>query len=118
MQRTKKYIRKYMNGLIEIENEDSKIMIAASGTAVSQSREAIRALKDEGIEVGLIKVKSIRPFPETEIQEATKNAEFIIIPEFNAGGWLAREIKASIDNNSRVIGGPKYLAVCLCPKLL
>lgn len=115
-QRAKKYIRKYMNGLIEVENEDSKIMIAASGTAVSQSREAIRALKDEGIEVGLIKVKSIRPFPEIEIQEATQNAEFIIVPEFNAGGWLAREIKASIDNNIRVIGGPRVFGGMPMPK--
>ena len=69
-----------MNGLIEVENEDSKIMIAASGTAVSQSREAIRALKDEGIEVGLIKVKSIRPFPEIEIKKLPKMLNLSLSP--------------------------------------
>ena len=33
--------------MIEVTNPDAKILIAASGTAVSQSREAIRALEEE-----------------------------------------------------------------------
>jgi pyruvate ferredoxin oxidoreductase alpha subunit len=115
-QRAKKYINRYMNGLIEVENPKAKILIVASGTAVSQSREAIRVLQDEGMDIGLIKVKSIRPFPENEIKEATENAEIIIVPEFNAGGWLAREIKASLDNNSRVISAPKVFGGMPMPK--
>ena len=63
-------------------------------------------LEEEGIRVGLVKVKTLRPWPVDEIREATKHAKHIIIPEFNVAGWLAREVKASIPNNERVHAGP------------
>ncbi|MDG5814554.1 transketolase C-terminal domain-containing protein [Chitinispirillales bacterium ANBcel5] len=115
-ERARKHIKHYLGGLIETENKDAEILIVASGTAVSQSREAIKALREEGIDAGLVKVKSIRPFPEAEIREVTKDASLILVPEFNAGGWLAREVKASIDNNSRVVAGPRVFGGMTMPK--
>lgn len=117
-ERARKYIDLYMQGLITVENPRAKIMLVASGTAVSQSREALRIFQEEGIDVGLIKVKSIRPFPAAEIQSATQDAEIIIVPEFNPGGWLAREIKACLDHNSRVIAGPRVFGGMTMPKEL
>lgn len=114
-ERARKHIERYMNGLVDVEDGDAKVLIVASGTAVSQSREAIRALREEGISVGLIKVKSIRPFPEEEIRQATDAADLIIVPEFNAGGWLAREVKAAIDRNRRVIGAPRVFGGMTMP---
>jgi pyruvate ferredoxin oxidoreductase alpha subunit len=58
------------------------------------------------MKVGLVKIKTLRPFPFKEIREATKNAKWIFIPEFNIIGWLGQEIKACIPNNERVIAGP------------
>lgn len=114
-ERARKHINKYLGGLMEVENPDAKIFIVASGTAVSQSREAIKILHEEGIETGLIKIKSIRPFPHQELIAATANAELIIVPEFNAGGWLAREIKATLDHNSRVVAGPRVFGGMTMP---
>ncbi|MFP4163497.1 MAG: transketolase C-terminal domain-containing protein [Chitinispirillaceae bacterium] len=115
-QRARKHIKHFLGGLIETENADADILIVASGTAVSQSREAIRAMREEGMDVGLVKVKSIRPFPEKEIQEVTAGASLIVVPEFNAGGWLAREVKAAIDNSSRVVAGPRVFGGMPMPK--
>ncbi|MEW6324521.1 MAG: transketolase C-terminal domain-containing protein [Nitrospirota bacterium] len=105
-ERARKHTIPLLNGLIDTENIENDILLLASGTAVSQSREAIRLLADEGINVGLVKVKSIRPFPYEEIREATKHAKHIFVPEFNVVGWLAREVRAAIPNNHRVIAGP------------
>jgi pyruvate ferredoxin oxidoreductase alpha subunit len=113
--RARKHISRYLNGLLEVENPHAKVFIAASGTAVSQSREALRVLKDQGIDVGLIKFKSIRPFPVEELEKATAQAELIVIPEFNAGGWLAREVKAALDHNSRVVAGPRVFGGMTLP---
>ncbi|MHB8172552.1 MAG: transketolase C-terminal domain-containing protein [Thermincolia bacterium] len=113
--RARKYINRYLGGLLEVENPEARIFIAASGTAVSQSREALRVLHQEGIEAGLIKIKSIRPFPTEEMVEATANADLIVVPEFNAGGWLAREIKATLDHNSRVMAGPRVFGGMTMP---
>jgi len=116
--RARKYIKRYLGGLLEVENPDAKIFIAASGTAVSQGREALQALQAAGLSVGLIKIKSIRPFPEAEIVAATEKAELIVVPEFNAGGWLAREIKAAISDNQRVVAGPRVFGGMTMPKEL
>jgi pyruvate ferredoxin oxidoreductase alpha subunit len=106
-ERSRRHLRHYLGGLLEVENPQAKILIAASGTAVSQSREALRLLQAEGIDAGLIKIKSIRPFPEEELAEATAHADLIVVPEFNAGGWLGREIKAALDNNRRAVCSPR-----------
>ncbi len=106
VERSRKHSIYWLDGLIETENTDAEVIIVASGTAVSQGREAIRLLEDEGIRVGLVKVKTLRPWPGEEIREATKNAKHIIVPEFNVTGWLAREIKATIPNSDRVVAAP------------
>jgi pyruvate ferredoxin oxidoreductase alpha subunit len=82
-------------------------MIVASGAAVSQSREAVRQAIEQGVDVGLLKVKSLRPFPHQEIIEALDHADRIIIPEFNYPGWLAKEVKNVIPRTERVISGPR-----------
>jgi len=106
VERSRKHTIPLLNGLIDVENIDREILILGSGTAVSQGREAIRLLEEEGIKVGLVKVKTIRPFPTEEIKEAVKNAKHIFIPEFNMAGWLAKEVKAILNDNDRVICGP------------
>ena len=116
--RARKHIQHFMGGLLEIENPTAKILLVASGTAVSQCREALRLLQTEGIDAGLIKIKSIRPFPEQEIREATAHAEHIIVPEFNAGGWLAREVKATLNHNDRVVAGPRVFGGMSMPPWL
>lgn len=105
-ERSRKHTIPLIGGLIETENTDADILVVASGTAVSQGREAIRLLADEGIRVGLVKVKSLRPFPFEELREATKNAKHIFVPEFNVIGWLAQELKAALPNNHRIVSGP------------
>lgn len=106
VERSRKHTIPLLGGLIDEHNTDREILIIGSGTAVSQSREAIRLLEEDGIKVGLIKIKTIRPFPYEEIKKATKNAKHIFVPEFNVAGWLAREIKATIPDNERVYTGP------------
>ncbi len=105
-ERSRKHASTLLGGLIDTENIDAEILIVSSGTAVSQGREAIRLMEAEGIKVGLVKVKTIRPFPTEEIRQATKHAKWIIVPEFNVVGWMAREISAVVERNDRVVAGP------------
>jgi len=105
--RAMKYIYKYLGGPIEVVNPDAEVFIVASGCAAAQGREAVRYAQMEGLNVGLVKVKSIRPFPEKEIKEVLKKAEAVIVPEHNIVGWLAKEVKAAIPDNEKVIGGPR-----------
>lgn len=105
--RAMKYIYEYLGGPIEVQNPEADVFVVASGCAAAQAREAWRYAREDGLSVGLIKVKAIRPFPAAEIVEATKNAKALIVPEHNIVGWLATEVKASIPNGGIVVGGPR-----------
>ncbi|MBU2437167.1 MAG: ferredoxin oxidoreductase, partial [Candidatus Omnitrophica bacterium] len=114
-ERARKHINRYLGGLIETENEDADILFMTSGTAASQARAAIIELEKEGIKVGLVKIKSLRPFPTEDIRRIAKNKKAIIVPEFNITGWLAREIKAVVEDNSKVIGAPRVFGGMTMP---
>jgi len=105
--RAMKYIYEYLGGPIEVQNPEADVFVVASGCAAAQAREAWRYAQEDGLSVGLIKVRAIRPFPVDEIKEAVKNAKALIVPEHNIIGWLAKEVKASIPNGGIVVEGPR-----------
>jgi len=70
----KAFGRSYGNGLIElIEMKDAKYALLANGTSVGTARVVVEELRKKGKKVGLIKLKSFRPFPAEEIRKACKN---------------------------------------------
>jgi pyruvate ferredoxin oxidoreductase alpha subunit len=113
VERSAKYFDKYLGGLIEVVNPDAEEFIVASGCAVSQAREAVRQEGEQGRKVGLIKIKTIRPFPTAQLVAALKNVKRILVPEFNQAGWLHKELcsvlygrsNAVIKDGPRVYGG-------------
>ncbi|WP_447599524.1 transketolase C-terminal domain-containing protein [Nitrospira sp. Nam80] len=110
VERSRKYIINYMDGLLSAENvDDADVLIVASGSAAAQSREAMRLCKEKGIKVGLIKIRSLRPFPTLELRQLCAKAKLIVIPEFNYVGWLAKDVAAAIYGYSKakIIGGPR-----------
>ena len=97
VERSRKYINQYMGGLLTAENvDDAEAVIIASGSAAAQSREAVRICAEKGIKIGLIKVRSLRPFPTQELRKFCGKAKLIVVPEFNYVGWLAKEVATAI----------------------
>lgn len=117
--RAKRHLKPYLKSFIEQENPGAPIQIVASGTAVAQSREAIKLLKEEGVEAGLVKIKLLRPFPVDEVRAALAKADMIVVPEFNRTGWLCREVASVILNNDRIIPGPRvYGGMTMPPEVI
>lgn len=114
-ERSRKYIVKYLGSLLEAENEKAPVLIVASGTAVSQSREAMDMARQAGLDVGLIKIKSLRPFPTEELKALTAHAKSVIVPEFNRVGWLAREVRAALAGHVTVVDGPRVFGGMTMP---
>ncbi len=114
-ERARPHIEAHLGSFVEHENPDAPIQIVACGTAVSQGREAVRMAREEGLEVGLVKIKVLRPAPREEIRRALAKAERIVIPEFNRTGWLAREIASMIPNNDRIAAGPRVFGGMTMP---
>ncbi len=113
-ERARKHIARHIGSSIEVTNPDAEILLVASGTAAAQARVAAEMAKKDGIDVGLVKVKVIRPFPDKEIRELTENPKAILVPEHNIVGWLAREIMSRTDY-TKVFGGPRVFGGMTMP---
>ena len=109
VERSRRYIDQYMGGLLTAENvEGAEAVIIASGSAAAQSREAVRLCKEQGINVGLIKIRSLRPFPTPELRQLLTKTKLIVIPEFNYVGWLAKDVAGAIYgySDAKIVAGP------------
>ncbi len=109
VERSRKYIDQYMDGLCEAQDVDeADVILIASGSAAAQSREAVRQCQEKGIKAGLIKIRSLRPFPTNELRKLCGKAKLIVIPEFNYIGWLAKDVATAIYgfSNAKIVAGP------------
>jgi pyruvate ferredoxin oxidoreductase alpha subunit len=110
VERSKPYARKLLNGLIHTSgNEDAEIAFIACGTASNQAKEGQRELEKLGIKSKVIKLRTIRPFPEEELIKELDGIKHVFVPEFNVVGWLANEVKAKLYGkvDVNIHAGPK-----------
>lgn len=65
-----KFERSYGNGLIETYKiDDAKNVIIGMGSLCSTAKVAIDEMREKGKKVGLIKIKSFRPFPSEDLMK-------------------------------------------------
>ncbi len=101
---SKKFKRSYGDGLIETYKlEDAEYAFAAMGSVCGTIRYVIDDLRNKGKKIGMIKIKSFRPFPNAEIEKACKKLKGLAVIDkdisFGNAGALFTEIKASLKNN-------------------
>jgi pyruvate/2-oxoacid:ferredoxin oxidoreductase alpha subunit len=92
-------------GLIEpYRLEDAELALVTSGTAVSTSRDVIDRYREEGKTVGLLKIRTFRPFPSEQIRKALKGVPKVAVLDrnisFGAGGIFAEELKSAFCNEA------------------
>lgn len=80
--------------------EDAQTVIVAMGSVLGTIKDAVDELRGSGKKVGVLKVRSFRPFPEEEIVSALKNVKNVIVIEKaispGKGGILSVEIRDSL----------------------
>lgn len=112
----KKFGRSYGGTIEEYRCEDADILLVVMGSMAGTGKEAVDIKRDEGINVGLIKVRAIRPFPNKRILEAMKGkSAFAVVDRNVCFGWntgaLYMETKAAVSSigntltSMPVIGG-------------
>ncbi len=85
----------------EYETKDADFLIISMSSAAGTIKEAIDIKREEGIKVGLLRVKTFRPFPYEILREKIKGFKAIGIMDraesfSTMGGPLSIEIKASL----------------------
>ncbi len=73
----KKFKRKYGNGLIEEYKNNRKMAIVSMGSVVGTIREVVDSRND----VGVVRIRSYRPFPKKDLIKVLKDKKIVIILE-------------------------------------
>ena len=83
--------------------EDAETLVVAYGATARSARQAVELARGRGRKVGLLKLKTIWPFPEEVVEQAAERLHHVVVPEMNMG-QLVLEVE-------RVVGRHKVRRV-------
>jgi len=102
---SKKFGR-YMGGLIDTYRlEGAEVVLVGMGSIIGTMKDAVDEMRDEGVKVGIVKIRSFRPFPVEALRNALKDAKIVSVLDKNislgAEGAVFMELKAALYNASQ-----------------
>ncbi|MFX0026332.1 MAG: transketolase C-terminal domain-containing protein [Candidatus Hermodarchaeota archaeon] len=87
--------------------EDAEIVIIGYGLPVRASYRAVDLAREEGINVGILRLVTVWPFPDNLVREVIKNKKAIIVPELNYTGFIAEQVERVSKLGANIIKIPK-----------
>jgi pyruvate/2-oxoacid:ferredoxin oxidoreductase alpha subunit len=80
--------RSYGGQIETYRMEDAEIVLVTSGSAVGTARTVVDAKREDGVKVGLVKLRLFRPFPEERLCQLLKGKKAIgVLDRSIAFGW-------------------------------
>ncbi|MBC18603.1 2-oxoglutarate synthase subunit KorA [Pseudodesulfovibrio profundus] len=93
----------------EILTDDAETVVIAYGSVARSAELAVKQARDNGIKAGLLKLKTLFPYPRRHTEKILAHAKTLVVPEMNMG-QMSREVKrvnmgrASVRTINRVDG--------------
>lgn len=89
---------RYSGGLLEeYRLEDAETAVVSMGSVVGTIKDVADELRDQGKKIGVLKIRTFRPFPKKAIYDALKDIKNVVVMEkdisLGFGGMLANELK-------------------------
>jgi 2-oxoglutarate ferredoxin oxidoreductase subunit alpha len=76
--------------------DDADVVVIAYGATSRIAKSAVNSARAEGIKVGLLRPITLFPFPEKEINAATKNAKSVLVTEMSMG-QMVDDVKLALN---------------------
>ncbi|MFH1250514.1 MAG: 2-oxoacid:acceptor oxidoreductase subunit alpha [bacterium] len=105
LERLNRKIDRYRDDIVEIEThytEDADILVISFGSTARSARRAVINAREKGIKAGLLRLKTIWPFPDREIEEISAPVRKIIVAEMNLG-QIAHEVEWATRRSKPVV---------------
>lgn len=83
--------------------DDATVGVIAYGFTSRTSLYVVRRLRKEGVKVGLLRLKTLWPFPEQEVRDVGTKVRCILVPEMNRG-QIAGEVIKVCQRDVRFLG--------------
>jgi pyruvate ferredoxin oxidoreductase alpha subunit len=96
----------------QYQTDGAKVLLLTMGSYSETAMVAVDKMRDDGKEVGLLKLRLWRPFPYEELRKAVKDAEILIVLDRaisfgGPGGPVCSEIKAALyeeEKRPKIVG--------------
>lgn len=75
--------------------DDAELVVIAYGSVARSAERAVRDLRARGTKVGLLRLITLWPFPDTLIRQATTRAKRVVVAEMSVGK-LVREVERAL----------------------
>jgi pyruvate ferredoxin oxidoreductase alpha subunit len=80
--------------------EDAETIVVALGSVLGTIEDTIDELRDEGVGIGALAIKSFRPFPLEEVREALAGAKRVVVLEkalaVGIGGIVSMNVRTAL----------------------
>jgi len=91
---------RYQGGLIDTYRmADAERVFVAMGSLIGTLKDVVDDLRQKGEKVGILKIRSLRPFPKEKIREVSGDVKEMIVLEkaisFGIGGVLQEELRST-----------------------
>jgi len=81
--------------------DEAEIAVVAFGTAGRIAQSAVKAARDEDIQVGLFRPVSLFPFPYERIRELAEEVKTVLVVEMN-GGQMVDDVRMGLEGTTPV----------------
>ncbi len=93
----------------ELQTDDAEVVVIAYGSVARSAEYAVLQAREAGVKAGLLKLKTLFPYPRRATEKILGQAGRLVVPEMNMG-QMSREVKrvacgrASIRTINRIDG--------------
>jgi 2-oxoglutarate ferredoxin oxidoreductase subunit alpha len=118
LRRLHRKIENHMDEIIiteETDTEDAKLVVVAFGCTCRSARQAVKAARQAGLPVGLLRLGTLWPFPYDIIEMLAGKADTLLVPEMNMGQILG-EVEKAVKGRTVVKGINRYDGELITPE--
>ncbi len=99
----------------EVELNDAEVVFVSYGSTSRVTKEAIQKLRAEGIKAGMIRPKTLWPFPAKAFEKLGDNVKHVISVELSKGGQMMHDVKYVLEGKYPVSLINRYGGMLLDP---
>lgn len=81
--------------------DDAEILVIAYGCVARSAHLAVLQAREKGIKAGLLKLKTLFPFPRPAVEKLMQHCRVLVVPEMNMG-QMSREVKRVNNGRAKV----------------
>ncbi len=86
--------------------DDASLLVVAMGSVVGTLCDLVDEMRAEGVAIGVVSIRSFRPFPQAAVLEALTNADRVVVFEKSLAVGLGGMLGAHIDMSLRHVTLP------------